>query len=109
MVAKNRDEAEKLMQKYPDRIPVIVSRNKYSETTPEIDKHKYLVPNDLTIGQLQYVIRKRLSLNSDKGLFLFVNKTIMNTNTMIISAYQSEQCKEDGFLYVVYSYENVFG
>ena len=109
MVAKNRDEAEKLMQKYPDRIPVIVSRNKYSETTPEIDKHRYLVPNDLTIGQLQYVIRKRLSLNSDKGLFLFVNKTIMNTNTMIISAYQSEQCKEDGFLYVVYSYENVFG
>ena len=109
MVAKNRDEAEKLMQKYPDRIPVIVSRNKYSETTPEIDKHRYLVPNDLTIGQLQYVIRKRLSLSSDKGLFLFVNKTIMNTNTMIISAYQSEQCKEDGFLYVVYSYENVFG
>ena len=109
MVAKNRDEAEKLMRKYPDRIPVIVSRNKHSTTTPEIDKHRYLVPCDLTTGQLQYVIRKRLSLASDKGLFLFVNKTIMSTDTLIISAYQTDQCKEDGFLYVVYSCESVFG
>ena len=109
MVAKNRDEAEKLMRKYPDRIPVIVTRNKHSTTTPDIDKHRYLVPCDLTTGQLQYVIRKRLNLTSDKGLFLFVNKTIMSTDTLIISAYQTDQCKEDGFLYVVYSCESVFG
>jgi len=109
MVAKNRDEAEKLKRKYPDRIPVIVSRNKHSTTTPEIDKHKYLVPCDLTAGQLLYVIRKRLNLTSDKALFLFVNKSVMNTNTLISSIYEEEQSKEDGFLYVVYSCESVFG
>ena len=109
MVAKNRDEAEKLMGKYPDRVPIIVSRNKHSTTTPEIDKHKYLVPVDLTAGQLLYVIRKRLNLSSDKGLFIFVNKAVMSTDTLIISIYQQEQCKEDGFLYVVYSCESVFG
>ena len=107
MVEKNRVDAEKLMRKYPDRIPVIVSRNKHSTTTPEIDKHKYLVPVDLTAGQLLYVIRKRLNLTSDKALFLFVNKAVMNTNMLINSIY--EQCKEDGFLYVVYSCESVFG
>jgi GABA(A) receptor-associated protein len=109
MVAKNRDDAEKLKRKYPDRIPVIVTRNKHSSTTPDIDKHKYLVPVDLTTGQLLYVIRKRLNLTSDKALFLFVNKSVMNTNTLISSIYEEEQCKEDGFLYVVYSCESVFG
>ena len=33
-VKKNRDEAEKLMRKYPDRIPIIVSKNPNSTTTP---------------------------------------------------------------------------
>ena len=109
MVEKNRVDAEKLMRKYPDRIPVIVSRNKHSTTTPEIDKHKYLVPVDLTAGQLLYVIRKRLNLTSDKALFLFVNKSVMNTNMLISSIYEQEQCKEDGFLYVVCNVENTFG
>ena len=109
MVEKNRVDAEKLMRKYPDRIPVIVSRNKHSTTTPEIDKHKYLVPVDLTAGQLLYVIRKRLNLTSDKALFLFVNKAVMNTNMLISSIYEQEQCKEDGFLYVYYTSENTFG
>lgn len=29
---------------------------------PEIDKRKYLVPADLTVGQFVYVIRKRIML-----------------------------------------------
>ena len=43
---------------------------------PDIDKKKYLVPADLTVGQFHYVIRKRIQLAPEKALFLFCSNTI---------------------------------
>ena len=40
---------------------------------PGIDKKKYLVPGDLTVGQFVYVIRKRIKLEHEKTLFIFIN------------------------------------
>ena len=108
-VPKNREEADRIMRKYQDRIPVIVTKNKNSTTTPDIDKHKYLVPVDLTIGQLQFVIRKRLHLSPEKGLFLFIDSTAVCHSELVSSAYERDHDREDGFLHVVYSCENVFG
>ena len=44
--------------KHPDRIPVIVEKRPRDATLPLIDKKKFLVPADLTVGQFVYVIRK---------------------------------------------------
>ena len=43
---------------------------------PDIDKKKYLVPADLTVGQFHYVIRKRIKLAPEKALFLFCSNSI---------------------------------
>lgn len=40
-----------------------------------LQKSKYLIPMDMTVGQLVYVLRKRISLPSDKAIFVFVNNT----------------------------------
>jgi GABA(A) receptor-associated protein len=106
---KNTHEADRIMQKYPDRIPVIVSRNLNSKNTPEIDKCKFLVPVDLTMGQFLYVIRKRLKLNSEKALFMFIDNTVICNTELIHKVYSESYNKEDHFLYVVYSCENTFG
>ena len=106
---KNRREADHLISKYPERIPVIVKKNELSKTTPDIDKHKFLVPVDLTIGQFLYVIRKRLQLPPDKGMFLFIDGCILPNNELIHTAYNKSHDRNDGFLYAVYSCENVFG
>lgn len=107
---KNRDEANRMLTKYPDRIPIIVSKSTTSTTTPDIDKHKFLVPADLTMGQFLYVIRKRINLTPDKGLFLFINGgEVVQTGEIVQLTYQRAFDKEDGFLHVVYSCENVFG
>ncbi len=87
-IAKNREEVDRIMRKYPDRIPVIVTKNKNSTTTPDIDKHKYLVPLDLTIGQLQFVIRKRLKLGPEKGLFLFIDSMAVCHSELVVTAVQ---------------------
>jgi GABA(A) receptor-associated protein len=44
---------------------------------PDIDKKKYLVPADLTVGQFVYVIRKRIKLQPEKAIFIFVNNNVL--------------------------------
>jgi GABA(A) receptor-associated protein len=106
---KSRVEAEKVLCKYPDRVPVIVTKNIRSQNTPDIDKNKFLVPLDLTVGQFMYVIRKRIKLESSKALFLFVGDSIAPTSELMGAVYGEFQDKGDGFLHVVYSGENTFG
>lgn len=64
--------AASIRAKHPDRIPVIVEKRARDSSLPDIDKKKFLVPADLTIGQFVYVIRKRIKLAPEQAIFLFV-------------------------------------
>ena len=101
-------ESTKIKEKYPDRIPIIVYRHSKTTTIPEINKNKYLVPIDLTIGQFIFIIRKRINLEPEKALFIFINNILPPTSKLISEIY-SEQADDDGFLYIYYTGENTFG
>lgn len=102
-------ESSRIRNKYPDRIPIIIEKDYKCKNVPDIDKKKYLVPNDLTIGQFLFVIRKRIKLDSEMALYLFIdNKTIPNTSSAINNLYNTHK-NDDGFLYITYSGENTFG
>jgi len=79
---KRKSEAERIRAKYPDRVPVICEKADKSGDMPDIDKKKYLVPADLTVGQFQYVIRKRIKLAPEKALFVFCANTIPPTGKL---------------------------
>ena len=81
-IDKRRSEAERIRIKYPDRVPVICEKADRSDI-PDIDKKKYLVPADLTVGQFQYVIRKRIKLAPEKALFVFCSNHIPPTGKFI--------------------------
>ena len=100
-------ESSRVLAKYPDRVPIICGKHEYAKVN-EIDKNKYLVPYDLTCGQFVYVIRKRLHLPAEKAIFLFVNGTIPSSSKDLSSLYD-EHKHLDGFMYITYSDENVFG
>jgi GABA(A) receptor-associated protein len=102
------NEANRVIIKFPERIPIICEKDRKSNNCPDIDKNKYLVPGDLTIGQFIYVIRKRINIPAEKALFVFVNGTIPPTSSSIYSVYSKYKDK-DNFLYITYSFENVFG
>ncbi|KAL2649561.1 hypothetical protein R1flu_017689 [Riccia fluitans] len=104
---KRQAEASRIRNKYPDRIPVIVERAEKSDI-PDIDKKKYLVPADLTVGQFVFVIRKRIKLSAEKAIFIFVRNVLPPTAAMM-SAIYDEHKDDDGFLYLTYSGENTFG
>ncbi len=102
-------ESKRVRERYPERVPVIVERaSGCNAIIPLCDKHKFLVPHDLTAGQLCYVIRRRIKLAPEHALFILVNGRLMQSSALISSIYS--ECKDkDGFLYVHYSGESVFG
>lgn len=104
---KRKEEALRIRTKFSDRIPVICERVEDSDIS-EIDKRKYLVPSDLTVGQFVYVIRRRIHLPSEKAIFIFVNDVLPPTGALMSSIYNQYK-DDDGFLYVLYSGENTFG
>ena len=105
---KRYQESKRVLAKYPDRIPIICERSLKSRDCPLIDKKKYLVPRNLTIGQFLFVIRNRLKLHPETALFLFVNNTIPPTSSLIEQIYYKHK-DDDDFLYLSYSQENIFG
>ena len=102
-----RLESMKIKAKYTTRLPIIVYKAAISKIA-DIDKHKYLVPDDLTIGQFMYVIRKRVQLKQEEALFIFINNIIPPVSNTIRDVYDNHR-DPDGFLYIEYSGENCFG
>mgnify|MGYP003954351501 FL=1 len=105
---KRHSEAMRIRQKYPERIPIYVTKNPSCKDLPDIKNKKYLVPLDLTIGQFIFVLRKKIELPPECALFLFVNNVLPPTASLISQIYE-ENRDDDGFLYIVYSGENTFG
>ena len=105
--SERKAESDIIRKKYPDRIPVIVYKNEKSDT-PDIDKNKFLVPNDLSVAQFLFTIRKRIKLRPEQSLFLFVKNSIPRSDILLSQLYK-EYKDEDGFLYITYSGENTFG
>lgn len=106
---KRFEESKRIMVKYPGRIPIICERDPRSKDIPDIDRKKYLVPDDLSIANFMYVIRKRLKLSPDKSIYLFVNDLVMPATSQLLSIMYTENCDEDGFLYIKYAGESTFG
>lgn len=100
-------ESQKITLKYPSRIPIIVERSNKCDLQ-EIDKKKYLVPKDMTMGQFVFVIRKRIKLDTSQALFVMVNNTLESSNRLLGEVYD-EKASKDGFLYITYTSENTFG
>lgn len=118
---KRKAEAERIRQKYNDRIPVsaaclprslalsrrtdssvqVICEKVEKSDIATIDKKKYLVPSDLTVGQFVYVIRKRIKLSPEKAIFIFVDEVLPPTAALMSSIYE-EHKDEDGFLYITY-------
>lgn len=98
-------EANKIMKKYPDRVPIIIESGTSGLV---IEKKKFLVPRDLTVGQFIFTIRKRIQLSPDKALYLFVGDKIPATSAKISQIYD-ESHDEDLYLYAIVAEESTFG
>tara|TARA_Y100000389_G_scaffold201575_2_gene244614 strand:- start:2906 stop:3253 length:348 start_codon:yes stop_codon:yes gene_type:complete len=104
---KRKEESDNVIEKYPDRIPIIVQKHKTTDL-PEVDKCKYLVPKSMSITQFSFIIRKRIKLEPSQAIFISINNKLVGSSKTISELYHEEK-NDDGFLYIIYTGENTFG
>lgn len=107
---ERKESSARLRAKYGGTMyPVVVEPA--NDKAPAIQKNKFMIPGELTIGQFVYIIRRRLvkMLPPTQAIFVYVRLTILPpTHTTIAHAY-ADYHDPDGILYIEYSLENTFG
>ena len=102
------EEASNILKKYPNRVPIIVEKFSEDDDLEDLDKHKYLVPMDISMGKFMYVIRNKINLKPEIALFFHVNETMLSATSLISEIYEKHK-HSDNFLYCSFSKERVFG
>jgi GABA(A) receptor-associated protein len=105
---KRKKESSNIRQKYNNIIPVIVEKSG-TKDIQQITKTKFLVEKDMTVGKFLYRIRTELKLGQHEAMFLFINNTIVPSNNDTMGKIYLEHMDADGFLYITYCLEHVFG
>eukprot|EP01089_Gocevia_fonbrunei_P007973 TRINITY_DN19444_c0_g1_i1.p1 TRINITY_DN19444_c0_g1~~TRINITY_DN19444_c0_g1_i1.p1 ORF type:complete len:120 (-),score=21.42 TRINITY_DN19444_c0_g1_i1:59-418(-) len=105
---KRTSISSKLLASHPDKIPIIVERQPNSDAPP-IPKHKFLAPGDLTVAGFISEIRKQLPIGSETAIFIFVNQNTLPASSALLSTIYEQHKDEDGFLYILYTKENIYG
>jgi GABA(A) receptor-associated protein len=104
---KRKEISDKFRNDYPDRVPIIVEPAPNCRLPP-LNKKKFLVPEEISVGKFVVEIRKHIKLDASQAIFLFVDNTIPTISHSI--RHLDQKYKDpDGFLYLVYSGENTFG
>ena len=107
---KNRKiQCNSLLIKNPNSIPVILEKDPKSKIK-DIKKSKFLIQKDFTVNQFTQMIRGIMQLSELEAIFFVVKGkyTISGDRTMgdIYNLYKD---KVDGFLYITYSSELIYG
>jgi len=105
-LAQRTEVSKKLREKYADRIPIIISKG--NKQTPEVTKHKFLAPDNITIGKFIMEVRNHLPLNANQAIFIVSGKKVLKASATLSAIYEMDK-DIDGFLYLTYMMENTFG
>ena len=108
-VEQRRREWDKIRNQFHDKIPIICEKDPKSNIR-DIDKTKYLVPNDLTVSQFSMMIRKRIEIQQEAAFYLLVNgKNSITGDSLLSEIYDKYRDPDDGFLYIAYASELTWG
>lgn len=107
--ASRKEEVAVIRAKFPNKVPVIVDRFRKEMSLPQMDKTKFLVPQEITMSQFVTIIRNRMQLGSTQAFYLLVNNRSMLSLSKTMAEVYSEHQDDDGFLHVTYASQEVFG
>ena len=103
--------SSKLIEKNKGQIPVICEKDEKSNMKALI-KTKYLIKKEITVDQFIGTLRKKLQLDSNDALFLLANcknNKYAIVGTESLGSIYDKYKDEDGFLYIIYSNEKIWG
>ena len=109
MTATRKEEVAGIRTKFPTKIPVIVERYHKEKSLPQLDKTKFLVPQELNMSQFVTIIRNRLRISSTQAFYLIVSNKSMASMSKTVAEIYRENRDDDGFLYMTYASQEMFG
>ncbi|XP_048032236.1 microtubule-associated proteins 1A/1B light chain 3C [Megalobrama amblycephala] len=108
-LATRKDEVCNIRSKFPNKLPVIVERYLQEKKLPLLDKTKFLVPNELTLGQFLSLLRSKIALEASQALYLLISGRNMSCLSTSMGEVYSQFRDPDGFLYITYTSQDMFG
>lgn len=105
---QRKQESQRILEKYPDKIPIICQKYDKDKSDYKLPKNKFLAAQDMTMGQFAFIIRKNIKMKQSEALFMFVGNVLI-LNTLTLQEVYQKNKNEDGFLYIHFSLENTFG
>ena len=107
-VEQRKRECDKIRNQFK-KIPIICEKDPRANLR-DIDKTKYLVPSDSTVSQFYFMIRKRIEIEKETGLYLLANgKYSIVGDSLLSEIYEKYKDPQDGFLYIAYDSELTWG
>lgn len=91
----------------PTHIPIIAEPR--GTATRALAREQLLVPPDLTGAQLQYILRRQLSLSPQETLLVFCGNAVLRIDATMSTVAREHADPVDGLLYISFSFENAFG
>lgn len=70
---------------------------------PDLEKRKFLVPQEFTMSQFISIIRSRMKVGPTKALFFLVNNRSLVSLSKTMAEIYAENRNDDGFLYIQYA------
>ena len=105
---ERKQEYREIKQKNQNKIAIICEKDPRSKIV-DIQKSKFLIEKDFTFPQFSTIIRKRLKLKESDALFFLANGKVSLSGNDTMNDIYKNHADEDGFLYLAYSSEEIFG
>ena len=105
---QRKEENEVVSKEHPSKIAIICEKAPNAKLI-EIPKTKYLVDKTVNSSQFYTTIKNHLKIDEKEAIFLLVNgKFTLSQNESMGDIYNKFKDK-DGFLYIAYTSEEIWG
>ena len=106
---KRKEQCRKLLSEEPNKVPIILEKDPTCKIAP-IKKTRHLIKKDKSVNWFLSQIRKLTKIPEEQALFLSIKgKYSISGEILMDEIYKKYKDKEDGFLYISYSTEVIYG
>tara|TARA_Y100001970_G_scaffold266543_1_gene355372 strand:+ start:157 stop:486 length:330 start_codon:yes stop_codon:yes gene_type:complete len=99
---------QSILKKHPNKVPLVIHHDKNKKKL-----YKFIIPSDSSITDLLYIVRKRVNLDPEQAIYIYVNtpdgKSDLLSANLLLSNIYDENKLDNGLLHLIYAEENVFG